>query len=354
MAKSQPLTEADLRTERDLKRVATIAGLSAGIGLVGAVVYGALLGGNAWAGALVWALAALACGAALGFLFGIPRVLQEGVNGSANAGNGGKPGYRQQVNTNLEQISDWITKILVGIGLVELREMPRRLVELSRFAAESICEPNCPDAAASFAMAVLAYFAVVGFLFSYMLTRMYLQGAFARAEHNLGEVIQKLTERVEEAAQISEASALGRIRGASPAAAEPGAGPAAAAFMMPPADPATFDPDDPNRGQFGGQPEREGYKLSATVAPSRGLRGFFDVELTVHSTNRQRPLTESVTFYLHPTFGDPRQIVRPVENAARLTVKAWGAFTVGAVVGDVRLELDLAGLEDAPKEFREN
>lgn len=354
MAGHHELSDSEKRAERDLQRVAVIAGMSTGLGLVGAGTYGALLGGNAWAGALVWALAALACGAAMGFLFGIPRVLQEGGAGGANAGNGGKPGYRQQVNTNLEQISDWITKILVGIGLVELREMPRRLDELSRFVARSICEPDCPEAASSFVMAVLAYFAVVGFLFGYMLTRMYLQGAFARAERNLGEAIQKLTERVEEAAQISEASALGRIRGASPAAAEAGSGPAAAALMTPLADPATFDPDDPNRGQFGGQSEREGYKLSATVAPSRGLRGFFDVELTVRSTNRERPLTDNVTFYLHPTFGDPQQIVRPVENAARLSVKAWGAFTVGAVIGDVRLELDLARLEGAPKEFREN
>lgn len=351
MAKSQMLSEADLRSERDLKRVATIAGLSAGIGLVGAVVYGALLGRNAWAGALVWALAALACGAAMGFLFGIPRVLQE--SGNANAGNGGKAGYRQQVNTNLEQISDWITKILVGIGLVELREMPRRLDELSRFVARSIGDPDCPSAAPSFAMAVLAYFAVVGFLFSYMLTRMYLQGAFARAERDLGEVIQRLAERVEEAAEISEASALGRIRGASPVALGRGAGPAAAAFVSPLADPATFDPDDPNRGQFGGQSERNGYRISATVAPSRGLRGFFDVEMRVHSTNHQRPLKDSVTFYLHPTFGDPQQIVRPVEGVARLSVKAWGAFTVGAAIGDVRLELDLARVEGVPKEFAE-
>ena len=52
--------------------------------------------------------AALIAGGFFGFLFGIPRYLAT-------------PGPMQvQPNTNLEQISDWLTKVLVGVGLTQI------------------------------------------------------------------------------------------------------------------------------------------------------------------------------------------------------------------------------------------
>lgn len=64
---------------------------------------------------LLLALASVMVGVLVGFLFGIPRALQNAGTGGAEAGWG-----RYSTNTNLEQISDWLTKILVGVGLVEL------------------------------------------------------------------------------------------------------------------------------------------------------------------------------------------------------------------------------------------
>ena len=79
---------------------------------------------------MLWALACLASGGIIGFLFGIPRVLQD-INAPTimpknneedkDSANTSKSSYRMQVNTNLEQISDWLTKIIVGVGLIELR-----------------------------------------------------------------------------------------------------------------------------------------------------------------------------------------------------------------------------------------
>ena len=69
----------------------------------------------------LWAMAALALGGTVGFLFGIPRVSQSEVDEASGPGSGaepaggeaskGKTSYRQRVNTNLEQISDWLTKM---------------------------------------------------------------------------------------------------------------------------------------------------------------------------------------------------------------------------------------------------
>jgi hypothetical protein len=52
--------------------------------------------------------AASFAGLLLGFLFGLPKTLERSGKG------------RLTTNTNLDQISDWLTKILVGLGLVQL------------------------------------------------------------------------------------------------------------------------------------------------------------------------------------------------------------------------------------------
>lgn len=126
----------------------------------------------------MWSLATYAAGFGIGFLFGIPRVLQSDNPGAA----GGS--YIQRVNTNLEQISDWLTKIIVGLGLVQLQQLPGFLKGISLWAAASL--PLGRDTSltqvAAFATAFLVYFVVTGFLAGYLLTRLYLAGAFRRAD----------------------------------------------------------------------------------------------------------------------------------------------------------------------------
>lgn len=128
----------------------------------------------------MWCWAACAFGFAVGFLFGIPRVLQR----DTPAANGAAGGYDQRVNTNLEQISDWLTKIIVGLGLVQLQQIPGFLKRVSYWAAGSLplqSNAQLPQVA-SFATAFLVYFVIVGFLAGYLLTRLYLAGAFRRAD----------------------------------------------------------------------------------------------------------------------------------------------------------------------------
>src|SRR6267378_5479414 len=77
-------------------------------------------------------------GCLVGFLFGIPRTLQSDSLAPTNVSGGGKSnaqtsGYRQAVNTNLEQISDWLTKILVGVGLTQLQQIPTKLTGLAAY-----------------------------------------------------------------------------------------------------------------------------------------------------------------------------------------------------------------------------
>ena len=143
------------------------------------------------------AAAAFSVGGLLGFLFGIPRTLQQEspppVSASSTgvaAAPGNWSGYRQNVNTNLEQISDWLTKILVGVGLTQLTEMPKLIWQL----AESLpVGGNTP-----FSVALILNFLICGFFSGYLLTRLFLAGAFYKAESELG----KQTERADILKQV--------------------------------------------------------------------------------------------------------------------------------------------------------
>ena len=150
----------------------------------------------------------LLTGALFGFLFGIPRAQDRrdetrnnkdqsspaggtpSVTGAPGAGNtaattspagpgAGPPSLLYRVNTNLEEISDWLTKIIVGLGLIELKEFPAYLRDLAGYFGASLGDVPGRD---SVALALILLFLVCGFLLGYLLTRLFLTGALARAE----------------------------------------------------------------------------------------------------------------------------------------------------------------------------
>jgi hypothetical protein len=159
--------------------------------------------------AVLWALAVLAAGALTGFLFGIPRVLQNDPGSVVretpeheHTERVQRPVYRMQVNTNLEQISDWLTKIIVGFGLIELRNVPDHLNRLTLFIAKGL--GDLPQAQA-LAIALVLYFFVVGFLGGYLMTRIYLAQAFSRADWGAQNTIVVAGEELT-ASEVSEQS----------------------------------------------------------------------------------------------------------------------------------------------------
>jgi hypothetical protein len=114
--------------------------------------------------------------------------------------------------------------------------------------------------------------------------------------------------------------------------------------------------DDPQKGRFGELPARNGRVLTAIVTSVPSEKAWFRIKLKVRSTEKTKPLAGEVTFFLHPTFR-PSEIKKSVRRGeCRLTLHAYGAFTVGveADQGATCLELDLANLPTAPKAFRES
>jgi hypothetical protein len=151
--------------------------------------FGAAKGGYAGGiTAVLWATGGLAVGTFAGFLFGIPKILQRGQIPSELSGTkpptGGtaEQSYRQQVNTNLTEISDWLTKIIVGLGLIHLQQAPAFIQGKATVLATSLKALDQTGDYHAFAVAVIVTFPAFGFLFGYLSTRLYLASAFARAD----------------------------------------------------------------------------------------------------------------------------------------------------------------------------
>ncbi len=139
------------------------------------------------------AAAAYGLGLLIGFLFGIPRTLQgmpEVLKESALASgsdsimpNAAKKKY--MINTNLEQVSDWLTKIIVGVGLVEFGKIKDFLGQLSTtLAADMIGVQYAKPFIAATILSCLAF----GFMAGYLITRLWLSEAFAQAEEDVEQI----------------------------------------------------------------------------------------------------------------------------------------------------------------------
>lgn len=108
-------------------------------------------------------------GGLLGFLFGIPKIIQS--NNSVNT---------YKANTNLEQISDWLTKILLGVGLTQIDEITAWIGQVSNYAAQDMTMIGDESA---FIASLIVYFIVCGFLDGYLATRIILPRVFERADN---------------------------------------------------------------------------------------------------------------------------------------------------------------------------
>ncbi len=150
-----------------------------GDGLVFLVVYFATKQWSSTAVAELWSMGCLMTGGALGFLFGIPKSVQGQAPSVSSAGKTpGRAAYAQRVNTSLEEVSDWLTKLLLGVGLVQLRKVPELLQTYSTMmGADGWYLKNTQG----FGIAVIVYFSILGFLGFYLMTRLYLQRALGEA-----------------------------------------------------------------------------------------------------------------------------------------------------------------------------
>jgi CheY-like chemotaxis protein len=149
--------------------------------------------------------ASMATGGLLGFIFGIPTSLQNNPPPPPTADGQavGVPAALYVGNTSLEQISDWLTKILVGVGLTQLSSIPTALADLGTFLAGGL--GDLPGATV-FAPLLVVFSILDGFFLSYLWTRLNLGSLLAQSDVN---------QRV--AAAVREGRKLGKVDAAKTA-----------------------------------------------------------------------------------------------------------------------------------------
>jgi hypothetical protein len=148
---------------------------------------------------LLWSFGLCAAGTILGFLFAIPRVITE-VNSPTLPPAGVTPesaptaafsaAVRQNrlaANTNLEQVSDWLTKIIVGVGLIELSEIPGLTTRLAVTMSPSF---GSQPLGTSVATGVIVLFTTGGFLIGYVTTRAFLPHILDSSDQQVIEIFR--------------------------------------------------------------------------------------------------------------------------------------------------------------------
>jgi len=218
--------DAESLREQRYKEVLTTLTVAFGVGMAGIVVHAlqfprpvipSVIGV-----AIMVAGASLLIGGFFGFVFGLPRFVGDMQNrevatadGDENVVEGRERTGPRAVfapSTNLTQISDWLTKVLVGVGLTQLVQLPSAVDTLAQRLAPAFGgAPSSGPAAAAMAI----FFTLLGFLYGYLWMSLFGARFIAQSAQDLtaaaaakavvvvsGRIKQEVTASVE--AHVSE------------------------------------------------------------------------------------------------------------------------------------------------------
>jgi len=267
-------------------------------------------------------------GAFIGFMFGIPRVLSNPTSAPDDIKNNSKTIMQ---NDNLVQISDWLTKIIVGVSLTQLTNIPHFLHHLGeKFAVSTGAYEN---KGVNTAIILLVYFPIIGFFFGYLWSRLFFPKMLADMDKMLNP--QELELRAFSNTFLPQKEAMKVEMQAS--IADPGKN------------------ADPQKGQWGGKTSSNNRQVTGTVVQSSTDTDLFTISLQVFSTNDNLPLSGNVIFHLHPSIPQPERTVMADKGVAAISFLAFGPFTVGIECDDkaTKLEIDLGkDIKDLPPNFK--
>ena len=288
----------------------------------------------------------------MGFIFGIPRSVRfrfdktkdkfTNLEGSDNV---------LADNTNLEEISDWITKIIIGLTLIE----GRKIINMIENGADSIAKsyPVCGVNICEINLFVLSYclilfFAGYGFFGGYFWARTLFGNILItsrKESESLQREIAMLSNRnLSNADEISETGVGILGTDDTLTSLKERVGNLLNTTLI-------IDKTDTQKGRWGDLSSSNDRILTAKVQPS--LLGLFDVIIEVTSMNVANPLTSTVVILLDSTFVENEIYLKPVNNIAKVTVVAYEAFTIAALCDNLetKLELDLQQQKGLPPKF---
>lgn len=136
-------------------------------------------------------------GGLLGFIFSVPKIISDTPPvvpppaGAVTLEEQKKLTKRVEENTNLTQISDWLTKILIGAGLVQLKEAPDFILRVSKVMAQGLRKvPTKPDTIDAFTIAsggIILFFLTWGFISGYIVMKLVLTEQFAENDIEINQ-----------------------------------------------------------------------------------------------------------------------------------------------------------------------
>jgi hypothetical protein len=296
-------------------------------------------------------LATSISGFLVGFIFGIPRSVRFRFDKTKDKfSNLDNSENFLADNTNLEEISDWITKIIIGLTLIE----GRKIIRMIENGADSIAKsyPKCGVVICDINLFVFSYCLIVFFvgygLFGGYFWARTLFGSILIKSRKEQETLQReitmlsnrnLSNADENDERISVKDADNSLATLKRKIAE--------LFLST----TGTDPQDTQKGRWGGLPSANNRTLTAKVQPS--LLGLYDVIIEVVSTDSSKPLTSTVVVLLDSTFVENEIYLKPINNVAKVSVVAYEAFTIAAICDNLetRLELDLQQQKGLPPKF---
>lgn len=302
-------------------------------------------------------------------------------------------------NNSLYDVSDWLTKIMVGLGLINLKEIPVYFINLGQSVSMSTKYKG--ELLNIYAISTVIYFGFLGLYIGYNYMRLVLSNKYRKADNRLlrkaleeekekafkikednnqkdlkinqiGNIIKDkeqitkaLLKKINEPEifQINKESTIKKMIGSKDVKDDKKVIEQYVNKMMTDAKlklqkGLTFNDNDPQNGQWGQHSIYNERQLTAIVIEE--TKGLYKIKLKVISTNpHNNPLDASdlVLFALHNSFGDPPIRLVKVENqCAELELYSYGSFTVGAFVdkGNTELELNLAELPGVSYYFKNN
>jgi hypothetical protein len=301
-------------------------------------------------------LASALVGGFLGFLFGIPKSLQKGNEMVLATATNGNPTKERPYsnNTNLEQISDWLTKIIVGVSLTQIPAILRHFDMLTTKIALGF-KPLDETFAYPYSASLIIFYSICGFLAVYIYAKIYLLKQLTFLEDSLdrrnlqNEVTKQVSNKLEISRLENIVTEFNRVKYRLLRAendpdykeivemAQPG--------------PVKYV-DDSQKGRWGGQSESAQYKLEALFTKSTTTDTFtIKVSLVAKENN---VLTGAVYFLLHDAF-NPGIIKKSIaeNNIASIEINSYEAFTVGVIFNDGdKLEIDLNMAPNCPTEYK--
>lgn len=331
------------------------------IGLLCAFMYGLASrstgGWNSLTGGFVAVLAcvgAFSAGGMLGLLFGSPNWGGAGVQ--VKEGNGEKPQQGIRPNTSLERIADWLTTMIVGLSLVNLRAIEERSNVLGVWLTQAISGSTSAGNGTP-GIVIAISFAFFGFLLVYLWAMRFLPAELRSSYSDLSAQMQDIKSSINDIEVKFRKEPLYKVPADTLTRTE-------TRLMAEGVDEATIKEvtrrysaaqaiDDEPMKDFG-PTDAQGYRVLVKVSNVGGRQCQIETRVKVPDGS-----TATKVFWLfHNTFTPGLIDECPIKDGyATYTTMADESFWLGVIVplagaDSVRLAMNLAEADGAPEAFK--